>query len=345
MSERVLTSRDLNRALLARQRLLERSREPIPRVLERMGGLQAQYAPSMYIGLWSRTEGLEREALTRALERRTVVQGTLLRSTIHLVSRRDWWPFAVAVRDARRPWFLRTRRGAVAEADMDRAAARLREHLGDEPMPRKAIVELVGKEVFEGIGLWVDLVRAPPSGTWERRRADLFVDAERWVGPCDAEADASVELLARRYLAAFGPATAAEFADWAGLPPQVARAVAERVGTRRFRAEDGAQLLDLPRAPLPGPDVPAPPRFLPTWDATLLAHARRALIIREDDRPRIFGTKTPQSFPTFLVDGQVAGTWRHEDGRIALAPFRSLDAADRRALEEEGERLAAFHAP
>ena len=85
-------------------------------------------------------------------------------------------------------------------------------------------------------------------------------------------------------------------------------------------------------------------RFLPTFDATLLAHARRALVIREEDRPRIFSTKMPQSLPTFLVDGQVAGTWRHEDGRIALQPFRRLDAADRRALGEEGERLAAFHA-
>jgi hypothetical protein len=343
VTERVLTSRDLNRALLARQRLLERSHEPIPRVLERMGGLQAQYAPSMYIGLWSRAEGVERDALTAALERRAVIQGTLLRSTIHLVSRRDWWPFAVAVRRARRAWWLRTRRGAVGEADMERAAARLREHLGDDPLPRKAVVELVGKERFEGIGLWVDLVRAPPSGTWERRRADLFTDAERWAGPCDADAQASVELLARRYLAAFGPATAAEFADWAGLPPAVARTVAERVGTRRFRAEDGAELLDLPRAPLPDPQTPAPARFLPTWDATLLAHARRALVIAEEDRPRIFSTKAPQSFPTFLVDGRVAGTWRHEGGRIALSPFRRLDAADRRALEQEGERLAAFH--
>jgi len=344
LTERVLTSRELNRAVLARQRLLARSREPLSRVLERMGGLQAQYAPSMYIGLWSRVEGLQRDALTGAIERRTVIQGTLLRSTIHLVSRRDWWPFAVAVRDVRRAWWLRTRRGAVSEAEMERAAARLRGRLGDDPMPRKAIVEVVGKERFEGIGLWVDLVRVPPSGTWERRRADLFADAERWAGPCDAQREASVELLARRYLGAFGPATAAEFADWAGLPPAVARAVVERVGTRRFRAEDGAELLDLPRAPLPDPDVPAPVRYLPTWDATLLAHARRALIIREDDRSRIFTTKAPQSFPTFLVDGQVAGTWRHEDGRIALAPFRRLDAADRRALEDERERLATFHA-
>jgi hypothetical protein len=344
LKERVLSQRELNRAVLARQRLLERSGEPLPRVLERMGALQAQYAPSMYIGLWSRVRDMQRDALTAALERRSVVQGTLLRSTIHLVSRRDWWPFAVGVREARRGWWLASRRGSPSAADMERAAATLREHLRDGPLPRKALDELLGKDVVPGISLWVDLVRAPPSGTWERRRADVFADAESWVGPCDATEEEAQELLALRYLGAFGPATAAEFADWAGLKLAVARPVAERVGTRRFRAQDGAELLDLPRAPLPDPDTPAPVRFLPTFDATLLAHARRALIIREEDRPRIFATKIPQSFPTFLVDGQVAGTWRHDDGRIVLDPFRRLDAADRRALEEEGERLAAFHA-
>jgi hypothetical protein len=251
MTERVLGTRELNRAVLARQRLLERTGEPLPRVLERMGALQAQYAPSMYIGLWSRVRGLERDALTSALERRAVVQGTLLRSTIHLVSRRDWWPFAAGVRESRRTWWLAVQRGSCTRADMERAAGALRDRLRDGPMSRKAIEELVGKEVFGGIGLWVDLVRAPPSGTWERRRADLFADAESWVGPCDADPDAALELLARRYLGAFGPATVAEFADWAGQKVTIARPVIERVGTRRFRAEDGAELLDLPRAPLP----------------------------------------------------------------------------------------------
>ncbi len=341
MSERVLTARDLNRALLARQRLLERSGEPLPRVLERMGGLQAQYAPSMYIGLWSRARDLRREALTSALERRSVVKGTLLRATIHLVSRRDWWPFAVGTRAARRSLWLRVGGGPPA-AEMERAAATLREHLRDGPLPRREIEALLGRDVFRGVGLWIDLVRVPPSGTWERRRADLFGDAERWVGPCEAGEDEAIEHLARRYLAAFGPATAAEFADWAGLTPAVAQPVAERVGTRRFRAQDGAELLDLPRAPLPDPDTPAPVRFLPTWEAALLVHARRAVVIAEEDRPRIFNTKMPQSRPTFPVDGQVAGTWRHEGGRVVLDAWRRLDAAARRALDEEGERLAAF---
>jgi Winged helix DNA-binding domain len=117
----VLTQRERNRALLARQLLLERVRAPLPRVLERMAGIQAQYAPSMYIGLWSRVDGFERDALTRALERRSVVQATLMRSTIHLVSRRDFWPFALGTRDARRQWWRRVHRDGPAPRDIPRS--------------------------------------------------------------------------------------------------------------------------------------------------------------------------------------------------------------------------------
>jgi len=113
---------------------------------------------------------------------------------------------------------------------------------------------------------------------------------------------------------------------------------------RRFESGDGDELLDLPRAPLPPADTPAPVRFLPTWDATLLVHARRAAILPEEHRPRIFNTKTPQSVPTFLVDGAVAGIWRHDDNRIDLEPFGRLDRAATRALREEAERLRDFHA-
>jgi hypothetical protein len=112
---------------------------------------------------------------------------------------------------------------------------------------------------------------------------------------------------------------------------------------RRFRDEGGKELVDLPRAPLPDPETPAPPRFLPVWDATLLVHARRTGILPEQHRSRVFSVRTPQSVNTFLVDGQVAGTWRHEQGRIQLEPFGRLDRETRAELEEEAGRLAAFH--
>src|SRR5215218_6767362 len=174
-----LTQRQLNRALLARQRLLERASLPLPRALEAVGGIQAQYAPSMYLGLWSRLAAFEREALTRALIDRSAIQATLMRVTIHLVSREDYWPFTLATRAARRTWWLRARRGEPTAAAMAGAARTLRRRLaGGEVIARKELDALLGKDRAHGIGLWVDLVRAPPSGTWERRRADLFALAE-----------------------------------------------------------------------------------------------------------------------------------------------------------------------
>ena len=205
-------------------------------------------------------------------------------------------------------------------------------------MRRKEIEALIGKEAAHGVGLWVDLVRAPPSGTWERRRADLYALAEDWIGPPDVDRDAAVEHLVRRYLAGFGPATPKDVASFTGLPATTVNAVLDRVELERH-----GDLLDLPGAPLPDPDTPAPPRFIPTFDAGLLVHARRTGYLPEEHRPKIFHTKAPQSFPTFTVDGSVGGTWRYEDGRIDLSPFAELATRDRRALDAEGERLAAFH--
>ncbi len=317
----------LNRAVLARQLLLDRADIPLPRALERVAGIQAQYAPSMYIGLWSRVAGFERATLTRALEDRSVIQATLMRVTIHLVSREDYWPFACAVRDTRRALWLRTHKD-YSEKQMRAAAAKLRRALrGGGTITRKELDVLVGKELALGSGLWVDLVRVPPSGTWERRRADLFALAEEWVGPCDATAEEGRALLVRRYLDAFGPATKKDVQSFTGLP---------------MREIDPALLEDQPSAPEDAA-TPAPVRYLPTWDAALLVHCRRAEILREEDRPRIFSTKTPQSFPTFLVDGVVAGTWRYEDGAIVRTPWRKLSRSAERELDDEAERLAAFH--
>jgi hypothetical protein len=337
MAERVLTERALNRALLARQLLLERARLPIPRALERVGGLQTQYAPSGYVGLWTRLEGFERGALTRALERRAVVQGTLMRVTIHLVSAREFWLFALGTRQARRQWFLRTHK--VPERDMTRAARRLRAALADGPKSVKELGELVAG-FLGNAGLWVDLVRVPPSATWERRRADMLALAEDWLGPADVTEDESLDHLLRRYLGAFGPAPLRDVASWAGVPMPVLRPSAERLQLRRFRDEAGKELLDLPRAPLPDPDTPAPIRFLPHWDACLLAHARRTGVLSEEYRARMFHTKNPFSVGAVLVDGRVAGAWSLRDGRVVVDAYERLP----RAVEEERERLEAFHA-
>jgi DNA glycosylase AlkZ-like len=339
---RTLTARELNRALLARQMLLERVRAPLPRVLERMGGLQAQYAPSMYIGLWSRVEGLERDAVTRALERRSIVQGSMMRATIHLVSRRDYWPFVVGIRRGLQEWWLRLHKD-VSRRDIAANDRKVRRALRGTTLFRAELEQIMGRR-WGAAGLFVDLVRAPPSGTWERRRADLFALAEDWVGPESAKEDEGVELLVRRYLQGFGPARAAEIADWASLDVSTTRGALERLELRRFRDEQGKELVDLPRLPLPAADTPAPVRFLPVWDATLLVHARRTQILPERYRPLIFNIKTPNSANTFLVDGQVAGTWRYEKQRVRITPFARLTRAVRAELDDEAERLTSFHA-
>jgi hypothetical protein len=346
VTDRVLTARELNRALLARQMLLERARVSLPKALERMGALQAQYAPSMYVGLSSRVDGFERRALTRALERGSVVQGTLMRSTIHLVSARDYWPLMLAVERPRRDWWLKANRDGLGARDMASAARKLRRRLAGTALRRGAVEELIGKPQTAGIHHWLHLVRVPPSGTWERRRADLYALAEDWLdAPAPArDADAAVDHAVRRYLGGFGPATLAEIANWAGVPNAAVAPALERLTLRRFRAEDGDVLVDLPRAPLPDPETPAPVRLLGTWDAILLAHARRADVLPERFRDRVFGVRMPQSVTTFLVDGAVAGTWRHEDGRVTFDPFGRLDRATQRALRDEGERMAALHA-
>ena len=343
---RRLSERELNRALLARQLLLERRRVPLPQALERIGGIQAQYAPSMYVGLWTRLQRFGRDQLDRALERRTVVQGTSLRATIHLLSPRDWWTFAIATSNQRREDWLRTRKLATPR-EMAAAVRRVRPLLAKGPVDRKALQEAVGLGApgISGINAWIDLVRVPPSGTWDRRRADLFADAGDWLGraPKQTATNATVEV-ARSYLRGFGPATAAEIADWAGLGLKTIRAALGSLELRRFEAEDGSELVDLPRLPLPDAKTPAPPRFLPVWDATMLAHARRAQILPEEHRPKVFNTKTPQSMPTFLIDGRAAGSWRFEKGKVALDPFEPIPAGQRRELEREAKRLAEFHA-
>ena len=349
MTERVLSTRELNRAILARQLLLERSRLSLTRALERIGGLQTQYAPSAYVALWSRLHGFRRPALTKALVERRAVQATLIRATIHIVSAGDFPFLGAGIRRGRREWWLRVQRGQLKGIDMKAVASRVRRHLSGGPLRQGELVDRLRADGFPqavaaGMGMWVDLVRVPPSGTWEQRRADLYGLADDWLdmpNPTEAE---GLEHLVRRYLGGFGPASVDDMSSWAGLQVTTLRPAINRLRLRRFRDEDGGELLDLPGALHPDPDAPAPVRFLPTWDATLLVHARRAQILPEQYRPLVFNTKTPHSVSTFLVDGAVAGTWRYESGRVHLDPFDRVPTVSWHELEREAKRLAAFHA-
>ena len=336
MTERVLSERELNRALLARQHLLERAKTSLPSTIERIGGLQTQYAPAGYIAMRTRHDGFARGDLTRALQRKTVIQAWMMRTTIHMVSRRDFWLFAAAVREHRRDGWIRGFRRPAHEAAA--AAAKTARFLADGPKRRTEIVEALGLDnpTWNGVGLWLDLVRLPPFGTWEQPRADLYGLASDWLGePPALTEEEGVDHLVRRYLAAFGPASRADVAGFTGISPRALKPAFERISLRKFADEGGSELIDVPRAPIPDPETPAPVRLLPAWDATLLVHARRTQILPERFRSRVFNTKTPHSIHTFLVDGQVAGSWRVEAGRIVIDPFTRFPTRSREVVEQE----------
>src|SRR5438309_30676 len=203
MTERVLSARELNRALLARQLLMGRSEKSVTRAIERMAGLQTQYAPSGYVGLWSRMRDFRRDSLTTALERGRAVTGTLMRITIHTVSSRDYPLFTEGVRRSRRQAWMRFQRHQVTERDMEAVARMLRRSLAGGPHRADELaaqVEAAGfpRTAWSGAGLWLDIVRVPPSGTWERRRADLYGLAGHAIGPRTASEHPGMVDLVRR---------------------------------------------------------------------------------------------------------------------------------------------------
>lgn len=350
MTGRVLTARQLNRALLARQHLLKRTSLPVPRLLEQIGGIQAQYAPSSYVRLWTNLKRFRMADLDRLLEQRKVVQGTLMRSTIHLVSAADYWRFAEGIGPSRQEWWHRTFGKEFSREEIDRIAAELDAKLAGRVWPRKELDEQMrSHSTTVWSGAWVALIRVPPSGTWKRRRADLFQRASEWIGPSTADEQAGLELLLRRYLGGFGPARLADAASWAGVDIPKMKAASERMTLRRFRDLEGRELFDLPRGSMPAATTPAPIRFLPTWDATLLTNVRRARILPEEYRPLVFSTKTPHSVGTILVDGSVAASWRVErSGQkavLAYTLFAPIPAGAVRELRDEAAALLRFVEP
>lgn len=345
MTERVLTLKELNRATLARQLLLERKQVGVLPALERLAGLQAQWPPSPYVGLWSRITGFKRESLERAVLRGDVVKPTVMRGTLHLVTIRDYPMFWSALRDMP-TWYDDTH---LAHAKKALAGARRlaqktplthkeglayleREHGHDD--------ELTRRRIFHAVRRHAHLLHAPESALWAGRPLGVF---HPYPEPEPMDVLAARTELVRRYLAAFGPSTRADIAEWSGLRvADFAVALDALEPLRRFRDENGRELLDVPRAPLPPAGTPAPVRFLPKWDNTLLAHADRRRVLPEELRKAVIG-KNGDVTQTFLVDGIVAGSWtRDKKGKIALAPFAPLPRAARREVEEEAARLEAW---
>jgi hypothetical protein len=351
----LLGRRALNRATLARQLLLGRACLPVPGALEHLVGLQAQAPDAPYVGLWSRLDEFRTTALARAVEERHVVRVPLMRATVHLVTAADCallrpWLQPVLERAFAGQAFAR-RLGGAGPGDVVNAAAGL---LAAATMTRAELGAALAGRWPEGdpralayaATYLLPVVQVPPRGIWGVTAPARWTLAESWTGRGPRRAAPGQLVL--RYLSAFGPGTVRDMQTWSGLTRL--QEVADRLGpaVRRFRDESGRELLDLPDAPRPSPDTPAPPRFLPEYDNVLLSHADRSRII--DGRRRVpLPPGNGGARGTLLVDGMFSGTWScarsAKTATLLIETFGPLTAAAAREVSDEGGRLLSFVAP
>jgi hypothetical protein len=340
VAERVLTLRELNRATLARQLLLERKRLTPTAVIERLVGVQAQWPSAPYVGIWTRTTSFRREALERHLASASVVKATVMRQTLHLVTRRDYALLRAALSETNFPDQLASAKrlapsiralAAAGPVTMEEALAYLqREH---------GLTGIDARRAWRGARVRAHVVHHHETALWRARPEGRFVAIEEPETHVPVEARAEI---IRRYLAAFGPASRRDLVAWSMMHvPELQRALDRLEPLRGFRDEQGRELFDVPRAPLPDAETPAPVRFLPKWDNALLAWADRTRILPEQYRKKVIRMNGDVA-QTFLVDGFVAGTWRVEGGRVVPEPFAALSRSAQRELKEEGRRLEAF---
>ncbi len=340
MAERVLTLRELNRATLARQLLLQRKRLSPTAVIERLVGMQAQRPQAPYVGIWTRTTSFRREALERELASAAVVKATLMRQTLHLVTRPDYALLRAALSetnfrdqtpDARRLAPSVRALAATGPVTTAEALAYLeREH---------GLVGFDALRAWRGARVRAHLLHHHESALWDARPESRFVAFEEPEAHDPVEARAAI---VRRYLAAFGPASRRDVGAWSMMHvPELAAAFERLEPLVRFRDEHGRELLDVPRALLPDAETPAPVRFLPKWDNVLLSFADRTRVLPEHYQKTVVRINGDVA-QTFLVDGFVAGIWRVENGRVELEPFSALPRSVQRELEDEAGRLEAF---
>lgn len=356
MTHETLTRQALNRALLARQMLLARESIPALDAIERLVGLQAQEARPPFVGLWSRLDGFERGHLLDLLHGRQVVRATLMRATLHLMSARDYLPLRGALRPLLAAALSSVLGDRAVGLDVPAIVAAARPVLAERPRTftelRAALVEAFPETPDEramGYALRTHhpLVAVPDDSAWGYRADPRFTDAEAWLGHSVAAGEAPVPLVLR-YLAAFGPASAADVQAWSGLKGLKPVLDALRPELVTFRDERKRELFDLPDAPRPPAATPAPARFVAAYDNLILAHADRTRIIADAHRPLVV-SRNLRVAPTFLVDGFVAGTWAAARARAAatltVSPFAPLPPGPQADLTEEAERLVRFLEP
>ncbi|HET6738525.1 MAG TPA: winged helix DNA-binding domain-containing protein [Kribbella sp.] len=348
----VIGGRGVNRATLARQLLLGREAVPAGEVVGRLVGMQGQEAKHPYVGLWSRVDGFEEAELDRAVRERKVVRGTMWRGTLHLVTAADYLRFRTTVAPVLEAGLkVLGDRGAGLEPDKVVAAAK--KLLAKEPLTftevRDALQQQFPDVNERALGfctrMLVPLVMHPADVRWSWTANSRFTPAEDWIGKKLHARPEATELVTR-YLQAFGPATPADFQTWSGLPK--AKPLFDELDLVTFTDDAGKTLYDVPDAPRPDPDTPAPVRFLPEFDNVLLSHAKRERIIADEHKPAVF-TKNLRVKATYTVDGLVAGLWTSEKKRgvatLTLTPFGRTLKKTQAELEREGSGLIRFLEP
>lgn len=351
-----LSLRALNRATLARQHLLARTEHTAVEMTEHLVGMQAQAPFPPYTGLWTRIEHFQPDELANALLDRQVVRIVLMRGTVHLVSAAD----ACFLRPLVQPLLdrdLRTNQlhaRHLADLDLPKVADAARLVLAERPHTAKELGAALAERwpdrdpaglAHAARGL-LPLVQVPPRAVWGRSGQTAYHTAEHWLA---RELDKSPDpaTMIQRYLAAFGPASIADMQTWAGLTRF--REIVDTLDLRTFRTDDGRELYDLPDAPRPDEDTPAPVRLLPEFDNVLLSYADRTRMMTEEHRKRLFGVKNGVFPGTFLVDGFLRGSWRLTKQRksavLTLTPWARTTKKDLAALTKEGLRLLDFTTP
>jgi hypothetical protein len=345
---RQLGQRALNRALLARQLLLDRVDSTPVDAIEHLVGLQAQAPLAPYVALWTRLASFDQKELAEPLTERALVRATLMRGTVHLVTARD----CLTLRPLVEPAIVRGFRGGFGRflngVDLDQVRAYARELLSNEALTRTELRDRFGARwpdwdadtMAYAASYLVPNLQATPRGVWGQTGKAALTTIEAWLGR-PLEQNPSIDDIVLRYLRAFGPATVMDVQAWSGLTRL--REVVERLAPklRTFTNDSGAVLYDVPDAELPDPDTPAPPRFLPEYDNVLLSH---------DDRTRVNADKRPVPLPpgngaktgTLLVDGFFRGLWTVEPAALRVTPFAPLAPADAAAVTEEGHQLLGF---
>lgn len=356
----VLTRRALNRALLARQLLLERSRLDPAAAVAHLAGMQSQSPQPPYLGLLTRLADFDPRDASALLEDRTLVRATLQRGTIHLLTAADLlaWRMAMAPLTDRFLAGLPYRDALAPLGDeLTDAVSFTRDLLHERPRTAQDLTSALAerwpavdaKLLAQATRFLNHAVQVTPRGLWQRSGPPAFTTVEAWLGrPVDDPPDLTG--LLRRYLGAFGPASVLDAQAWAGLARLKDAFEQLRPELVTFQDEHGRELFDLPDAPRPDADVDAPVRLVPEWDNLLLAHADKTRVISDEHRTQVF-TVNGIIHPTVLVDGEVAGRWRRTaptkgaPATITLEPFGPWSKAATRAATAEARRLLATTDP